>query len=79
VFTKRYAISPYIKQIYIYIYYLKRQFAVKGFKNASCRENTQRAAGDLDTYEGKSFDLSMKVQWEILKIFLPGTYLKCKS
>ena len=55
---------------------LKRQFTVKGFKNSRCRENTKRAAGNLDSYVGKSFDLPMKVQWEILKIFLPESYLK---
>jgi hypothetical protein len=46
--------SPYIKQICIFF---KEQFTVKGFKNTSCRENTQRAAGDAIyqwNYNGRS-------------------------
>ena len=53
-FTERYAMSPYIKQICIFF---KEQFTVKGFKNTSCRENTQRAAGDAIyqwNYNGRS-------------------------
>jgi hypothetical protein len=57
------------------VYYLRREFTVKGFKITSCGENTKGAAGDLDTYVGESFDLPMKVQWEIMKVFLPGSYL----
>jgi len=49
------------------VYSSKRQLTVKGFKNTSCRENTQRAAGELNPYVGKNFGVPMRVQREILK------------